>query len=661
MGIEGTEAADQLLDEARQAFDRHAWRLAFERLAAADSVSPLGAEDLERMAESAWWIGRLTDVITAVERAYTGYLAAGRRTDAARAALRLAAEFGHKKEPSVAAGWRRRAERLLIDEPESIAHAQLSRARFNDALGEADYVSALDHARTTYSIAERLGATDFLAMALHDQGQALIAQGEVTEGLGLIDEATVAAVGGELGPYATAVVYCNTIEACKNLADYGRAGEWTEAAKRWCERQSIAGFPGMCRVGRAEIIRLRGAWPEAEEQAALAAAELRDFYLDYAGEGFYQLGEIRVRMGDLVGATDYFGQASELGRDPQPGLALVRLAEGRPEAATAMLREALDERAENRLGRARLLPAQVDAALAVGDLETARSASSELASIAGTYRTSALAAAAAQAAASVGVAAGEASLAAGEARRARKLWQTLDFPYELARSRVVLGDALETLGDAEGAGREREAALAIFERLGAAVDAAALRARLGRPDLGGLPIRHAQMTFMFTDVVGSTQLIEVIGDEAWENLLRWHDRVFREIFAAHGGDVVKHTGDGFLIAFRTADAGLAAGRAVQQALERHRHDHGFAPPVRIGLHSADAVRHEGDFSGTGVHIAARVAALADAGEILATSETLKAAAGIDVLDRREVTLRGVSAPIEVAHIAWRHVTSEEPG
>jgi class 3 adenylate cyclase len=659
MEVGVTELADQSLDEARQAFDRHAWRLAYERLAAADSESALGAEDLERMAEAAWWIGRLTDVITAIERAFTGYLAAGQRSDAARAALRLAAEFGHKKEPSVAAGWRRRAERLLANEPESIAHALLSRARFNDALAHADYAVALEHARQTYSIAERHRATDLLAMALHDQGQALIAQGDVTEGLGLIDEATVAAVGGELGPYATAVVYCNTIEACKNLADYGRAGEWTEAARRWCERQSIAGFPGMCRVGRAEIFRLRGAWPEAEEQATLAAVELRDFYLDYAGEGFYQLGEIRVRMGDLVGATDYFGQAAELGRDPQPGLALVRLAEGRPEAATMMLREALDEQAENRLGRARLLPALVDAAVSVGDLETARSASTELAAIADTYRTSALEAAAALAAASVSLAAGQAPLAVAEARRSRRLWQTLDFPYELARARVVLGDAIEALGDSDAAARELEAALAIFERLGAAADAGSLRVRLGRPDIAAIPIVHAQVTFMFTDVVGSTQLIEVIGDEAWENLLRWHDRVFREIFAAHGGDVVKHTGDGFLVAFPSADAGLAAGQAVQRALERHRREHGFAPQVRIGLHSSDAVRHEGDFSGAGVHIAARVAALADAGEILVTSDTLAVAAPVDVLDRRTVALKGVSAEIEVARVGWRPAAANQ--
>jgi class 3 adenylate cyclase len=326
-----------------------------------------------------------------------------------------------------------------------------------------------------------------------------------------------------------------------------------------------------------------------------------------------------------------------------------------------MLREALDELAENRLGRARLLPAQVDAALAVGDLETARSASTELASIADTFRSSALEAAAAHAAASVGLAAGQASLAAAEARRSRRLWQALDFPYELARSRVVLGDALEALGDTDAASRELEAALAIFERLGAAADAAPLRVRLGRPDIASIPILHAQMTFMFTDVVGSTQLIEVIGDEAWENLLRWHDRVFREIFAAQRGDVVKHTGDGFLVAFPTADAGLAAGQAVQQALERHRREHGFAPQVRIGLHSSDAVRRGGDFSGAGVHIAARVAALADAGEILATSDTLAAAAPVHVLDRREVTLKGVSAAIDVARVSWRPVAAgEEP-
>jgi len=649
-----TEVADTTLQEAREAFERHSWRAAFDSFLQADAAAPLAPEDLERLGEAAWWTGRLADVIAAVERAYSGYLAAGQRSDAARAALRLAAELGHRHEHAVSTGWLRRAERLLADEPESRAQADLSRAHFNHALKRAEFDAALDHARRTYAIGERLGDADLMAMGLHDQGQVLVARGEVDEGMALIDEATVAAVNGELGAFATAIVYCNTINACRDLADYGRAGEWTDAAKRWCERQAIAGFPGMCRVRRAEIVRLRGAWPEAEQQARLATSELSGFYLDYAAEGFYQLGEIRLRVGDLAAAEEYFRQAREVGRDPQPGLALLRLAEGRAEAGAGMLRRALeDEGSPDRLGRARLLPAQVELAVAVADLETAHRAAAELEGIAETFGSPALVASADWAQGILLLAAGDHRAAATRASRARKLWQEVDVPYEVARSRVLLGRALGAAGEGESATVELEAALAIFERLGAEPDATATRRLLGPGEARVQPLQHVQTTFMFTDVVGSTQLIEAIGDEAWENLLRWHDEALRRVIEEHGGDVVKHTGDGFLVVFGAADAALAAAQAIQRALAEHRREHGFAPQVRVGVHAASGLRHGRDFSGAGVHAAARIAALAGEGEILASSETLAAATHRYVVsDRRSLKLKGISRDVTVATIDW---------
>jgi class 3 adenylate cyclase len=648
-----TEVADQALQEAREAFERHAWRAAHDSFLRADAAVPLAPEDLERLGEAAWWTGRLADVIAAVERAYSGYLAAGHRADAARAALRLAAEFGHKQEHAVSAGWLRRAERLLAGEPESRAQAELSRAHFNHALKRAEFDAALEHARRTYAMAERLGDVDLMAMGLHDQGQVLVARGDVGEGMALIDEATVAAVNGELGAYATAVVYCNTINACRDLADYGRAGEWTDAAKRWCERQAIAGFPGMCRVRRAEIVRLRGAWPEAEQQARLATSELSGFYLDYAAEGFYQLGEIRLRVGDLEAAEEYFRQAREMGRDPQPGLALLRLAEGRAEAGAAMLRRALDESSADRLGRARLLPAQVEVAVASGDLETAHRASAELEGIAETFGSPALVASAAWAEGIRLLAGGDHRGAITRASRARKLWQEVDVPYEIARSRVLLSTALSAAGEGEPATVELEAALAIFERLGAEPDATATRRLLGPGEARVQPFQHVLTTFMFTDVVGSTQLIDAIGDEAWENLLRWHDDTLGRVIEEHGGDVVKHTGDGFLVVFAATDAALAAAQAIQRALAEHRREHGFAPKVRVGVHAAGGLRHGRDFSGAGVHAAARIAALAGEGEILASSETLDAATHRYVVsNRRALKLKGISRDVVVGTVDW---------
>jgi class 3 adenylate cyclase len=643
------------VEDGRDAFERHAWRSAFESLREADAGAPLEAADLERLGEAAWWLGRLDDLISAFERAYASYQAQGRRRDAARTALRLSAEVGHKQEHAVAAGWLRRAERLLADEPESVEHASLSRAHFNSALeGNNDFEAALADAERTYAIAERVGSPDLLALALHDKGRALVAMGKVDEGMALVDEATVAAVGGELGPHATAAVYCNTITACRDLADFGRAGEWTEAAKRWCERQSIAGFPGMCRVRRAEIVRLRGRWPEAENEVRLATAELRPFYLDYAAEGFYQLGEIRLRVGDLAAAEDYFRQAGELDRDPQPGLALLRLAEGKGDTAAAMLRRALESHpAEDRLGRARLLPAHVEVALARGDDEGAQISAEELAAIAEIFGSAALRAGAAWAAGSVAFGRGSFEEASAAARRAIELWKEVDAPYEGARARVLLAESLRRLGDEESAAQELERAISTFERLGAEPDLAAARGAGGAKSMP-LTRQPVELTFMFTDVVGSTPLVEAIGDEAWENLLRWHDQTLRRIVTAHDGEVVQHTGDGLLAVFKSPDRGVMAARAIQRALADHRRDHGFAPQVRIGVHAASGVPHGSGYSGAGVHAAARIAALADEGQILVSVDTLSAAGeAADPTSSREVRLKGLSQPMAISSVAWR--------
>jgi len=643
------------LQDGRDAFDRHAWRSAYESLRDADAAAPLEAADLERLGQAAWWLGRLDEVIDAFERAYGVYQSAGRRGDAARTALRLSAELGHKQEHAVAAGWLRRAERLLADEPESAEHGFLSRAHFNRALDERkDFDAALELAERTYAIAERIGSPDLLALGLHDKGRALVALGKVDEGMALVDEATVAAVGGELGPHATAAVYCNTNNACRDLADFGRAGEWTEAAQRWCERQSIAGFPGMCRVRRAEIVRLRGAWPEAEREVRLATAELRPFYLDYAAEGFYQLGEIRLRVGDLAAAEDYFRQAGELDRDPQPGLGLLRLAEGKADVAAGMLRRALEALpTEDRLGRARLLPGQVEVALARGDHETAQAATEELASSAAVFGSPALRASASWAAGSLAVSLGSFGDAITEARHAIQLWKEVDAPYEGARARVLLAEALRGSGDADEAGVELERATSTFERLGAQPDAANARHLAGAQ--GTAPVAEkVELTFMFTDVVGSTPLVEAIGDEAWENLLRWHDATLRRIVTEHDGEVVQHTGDGLLAVFTSPDRALAAARGIQRVLADHRRDHGFAPQVRIGVHASSGVRHGTAFSGAGVHAAARITALADEGQILASVATVTAAGETaDPASSREVSLKGISRPMAVSSVLWR--------
>jgi class 3 adenylate cyclase len=507
---------------------------------------------------------------------------------------------------------------------------------------------ALGHARRAAELGRRYGDRDLEMLGLHNEGCILVTKGQVDDGMRLVDEATASAVAGELGPLATAIVYCNTISTCRDLVDVGRASDWTEAAGRWCERQAITGYPGICRVHRAEVLRLRGAWSAAEDEARRACEELKDFSLPAAGEGFNEIGEIRLRMGDQQGAEEAFQQAHELGRDPVPGLALLQLERGNADAAAGLIARALKDKSWKRLHRARLLPAQAEIALARGDLETANAAASELVEIARVYGTPALEASAASTRASVLLAEDEPGAALEEASRARRLWQELDLPYELARSRMLIASAHRELGDEAAAALEITTSKAVFERLGAAPEAKRAASLL---DVGRAAPPRAERAFMFTDICSSTNLLQAIGDEAWHNLVEWHDQTLRSLFSRHGGEEVDHAGDGFFVAFAGSAEALGCAQAIQQTLAEHRRAHGFAPQVRIGVHAAEANRDGAGYRGKGVHEAARIGALAQAGEILASRPTLESA-GIEGSEARPVELKGIAEPVEVARLDW---------
>jgi tetratricopeptide (TPR) repeat protein len=290
--------------------------------------------------------------------------------------------------------------------------------------------------------------------------------------MALIDEAMAAAVSGELGPKVTGRIYCNMMGTCEKLADYQRAAEWSDAARRWCEPHAGSGYPGICRVHRAEIMRLRGSWSDAETEALHAADELKGFYHIAAGEAFYEIGEIRLRMGDLGRAEEVFRQAHELGRDPVPGLALVRLAEGKIGAARALIDRAVADRPEGSLERARLLPASVQIALAAGELDLARAAAADLAAIAGRYGSTALQASAAQARGAVQLADSNTDEAVPTLRRACKLWQEVQLPYETAATRLLLAGAYRATGHSDDAELELQAAMSTFKGLGADIGTA---------------------------------------------------------------------------------------------------------------------------------------------------------------------------------------------
>ena len=643
------------LDRARKALGEHAWREAYESFSTLDADGRLRAEDLELLGEAAWWSAHPKESLDAFERAYTTYLSKGNARRAAFVAVRLANEYLERRDSALWNGWVRRAGRLLEDQPQGVEHGylELELSRGVVLLGRGSLDESMERSRRALDIGTRFGDRDLQAFGLVLQGWGLVMKAQVEQGLSLADEAAVAAIAGELTPFAAGSVYCITIGVCRAVADYRRAGEWTEAATRWCERQSVTGFPGICRVHRAEIMRLRGALSDAESEARAGLEQLMAFAMQSsAGWGFNEIGEIRRRLGDLDAAEEAFDEAHRFGQEPQPGMALVYLARGRVDAARASIAAALAD-TEAPLWRVRLLPARAEIALAAHDVAEAREAADELQEIAATYDKPMLHAAADQALGAVLTYEEEAEASVTELRRAVRHWTEADAPFEEAQARRWLAVAHRLAGDEPSALLELRAAKATFERLGARLETERCdeMIRAGeRSDAG----RRVVRTFMFTDIVGSTDLIGTIGDEAWEDVVRWHDETMRALIGSHRGDLVHSTGDGFFATFGDPTAAISCAVAIQKRFAEHRRRHGFAPPVRIGLHSAEATRIADDYAGLGVHAAARVGALAEGGEIIATISTLPTDTNaIAVSNERDVSLKGIEQPLRVASIDWR--------
>jgi class 3 adenylate cyclase len=638
-----------ILPAGRDALARHEWHEAYQLLDRADREQSLSGADLESLAEAAFFAAHADRESEVKERAFKAYLAESNRVRAAYIAFDIAHGHGFSGRHSIASAWMRRGERLLEGEEESYAHGYLALLRGDRARAAGETDAALEQAEQAVRIARQAGDADLHAMALTDLGTLKIATGSTTDGFELMEEAAIAAVNGELSPFTTGATCCRMIAACRDLTDYQRASEWTEATDRWCERQSVSGFPGVCRVHRAEVVAVSGAWERAERELRQATTELAAYKaIPPMADGLYATGEIRRLRGDLAGAETALREAHGFGRSPQPALALIRLAEGKVKAAAAAINSAVREETWDQWARGRLLPAQVEIAVASG----ARDAAEELARIVDTYKSPALEAGKHVALGRVLLAEGDASAAARELRSAIRGWREVGAPYEVARARALLARALYAGDESGDADLELRAARDEFERLGAMPDLAAaereLRAAADR-EAGPVQMRK---TFMFTDIVGSTNLAELLGNDAWEQLLRWHDDALRALVAKSRGEVVNSTGDGFFVAFDTAREGVECARAIQRALADHRRSSGFAISVRIGLHTAEANRRGADYSGMAVHLAARVAALAGGGEILATAETLAEAGDIAASDLRQATVKGVSAPVRVGSVTW---------
>jgi class 3 adenylate cyclase len=636
------------LTAARDAVSRQSWREAFDAYVGLDRGS-LDAEDLERYGEAAWWSGKLAEAIRLREQAYARYSREGSKVAAARAALTLSWDESNRGAFSVAQGWFSTAERQLEGEEESAVHGRVALTRAATAmLAEGNYPLAIANLDRAYELAGRFGDRDTQMLALVAKGRALVKSGEIEAGLQLLDEGTAAAVSGELEPYSTTLVYCMTITSCNDVGDLRRAAEWTEAANRWCDRLDVTGFPGACRIHRAELMRMRGDLAAAEKVAIAACDELLDFERYITAGGYYEIGEIRRRLGDLTAAEEAYARANELGADPQPGLALLRLAEGKLEAAVAGIGHALEE-LEEPLSRIRRLPAQVEIAAAAGDLKTARAAAAELEQLVdsykiGTRRAPAFDATVHVAAGRIALAEGDTDEAVGRLRRARDEWREVGAPFETAQSRLLLGVAFRRRGEEHAATTELEAAHATFERIGAKADAERTAELLGR--------QQARRTFLFTDIVGSTRLLETLGDEKWRKLLERHNALLEEQIAKSGGEIVQQTGDGFFATFASPRAALEAAVAIQRALEAEI----VAPDVRIGAHTGDAFQNDGaanPYGGGAVHLAARIGAAAGAGEILASRETVEGAGtGFRVSVPRREDFKGFAEPVDVFSVDW---------
>jgi ATP/maltotriose-dependent transcriptional regulator MalT len=472
------------LERGRALCAQGAWREAHEALSAADRSMTLEPADLERLATSAYMLGRLEDYVEAMGRAHRLHLEGEATLPAVRCAfwtgmqLLLAGEMGR------GTGWIGRAQRLVDDEAlEECAERGylLLPAAFRCQVG-GRYDDGARIASEAAAIGRRCGDRDLFALAVHVQGHMLVRLGRVLDGLALLDEAMVAVTTGEISPIVTGMVYCGVILGCQHAYEPGRAREWTAALTEWCARQpDMVAFTGRCHVHRAELRQLEGAWSDALAEARRAAerAALGN-HRSALAEAAYLQGDVHRLRGAFAEAEEAYRRASECGREPQPGLALLRLAQGRRPAAVAAIRRVLAEGSADPVARARQLPACAEIMIAAGELDAAREATDELEGIARGHEAGVLRTIAEQTRGAVELAAGDAEAALRVLRGAWRVWEELQAPYEAARTRVLIGEACRALQDHDAAAFELEAARRAFEQLGAIPDLERLDGGAGR-------------------------------------------------------------------------------------------------------------------------------------------------------------------------------------
>ncbi len=464
----------EALLRGRESFARHAWDESYTLLFEADRQAPLEAEDLEHLAFAAYLAGYDADSETVLTRAHQSYLARNEIESAARCGFWIAFELFNNGDVARGGGWVARAQRVLGETAECVVHGFLLMPAGVRRIMEGDPAAAVTLFSQAVEIGKRFGDADLIAMALHGRGRALIRLERVAEGVALLDEAMVAVTAGDVSPIPAGDIYCSVIEACHEIFDLRRAGDWTTALDRWCQLQSgLVRFRGQCLVRRAEILQLHGAWPDAIDEAQRACERLSQPPQRARGAALYQWAEILRLRGDFSKSEEMYRQAGQSGRSPQPGLSLLRLAQGEIETAANAIRNALEEAKERGL-RSRLLSAHVQIMLAAQDLDAARAGANELGDIASTLDAPFLRAVSLHARGATLLASGDARGALSLLRQAVTEWDSVEAPYEAARTQTLVARACEQLGDADGASIEYGAAREVFERLGAAPDLAAM-------------------------------------------------------------------------------------------------------------------------------------------------------------------------------------------
>jgi DNA-binding CsgD family transcriptional regulator len=463
-----------ILERGRASFARLAWADAYEALSAADRDTPLAPGDLEQLAAAAYLAGHDDDSGAAWERAHHELLRRGDTPGAARCAFWLALGLLFAGEVARGGGWVARGQRLLDDAAEDcVERGYLIVPGAVRAMFERDYETAGATFVAAVEIGERFGDADLVALARHGQGRALIRLGRIADGTALLDEAMVAVTTGEVSALMAGEIYCSVIQACQQIFDLRRAQAWTAALSQWCASQpDLIPYRGQCLLHRAEIMQLHGAWEDAMDEVRRASERLAARPNQAAaGAAFYQQAELHRLCGQSAQAQEAYRQASRCGREPQPGLALLRVAQGQVEAARAAIRRAVDE-AKDPASRSRLLPALIEVMLAADDFAAARIAVDELSAIADQLQAPLLRAVATQAQGAVLLAEGDARGALAALREAWTAWQELEAPHEAARTRALIGLACRALGDEDGAEMELDAARWAFQELGATPDVA---------------------------------------------------------------------------------------------------------------------------------------------------------------------------------------------